>query len=266
MQDVSVDPSACVEDQRAKNDQQQKEDQQQTQDQQTPTQLQFDALADGWSTALQAGIDEVGIGPLAGPVVAAAVVLDPNRPIEALRDSKTLTAKKREQLAAVIRERALSYALGWASVAEVDQLNVLRASHLAMQRACSGLSIEPQMVLVDGNKTPAFDVPCVAVVQGDRRIPAISAASILAKVARDEAMVALHAQYPDYGFAQHKGYPTKKHMTALSQHGASPHHRISFAPVKAVLAVQTEGHEDVQQTLVHPESTGSQAGQLRRPV
>ena len=195
----------------------------------------FEYSSDPWSQGLQAGVDEVGIGPLAGPVVAAAVLLDPNRPIEDLKDSKILSAKKREQLASVIRDRALCWALGWASVAEVDALNVLCASHVAMQRACSKLTTAPVMVFVDGNKTPSFSVPCVAVVQGDKRIPQISAASIIAKVARDEFMVELESAYPGYGFAQHKGYPTKQHCAALKQLGATPHHRRSFAPVREVL-------------------------------
>jgi ribonuclease HII len=205
---------------------------------QSPGQAQstlFEHVVDPWASGLHVGIDEVGIGPLAGPVVSAAVLLDPNRPIHELKDSKMLTARKREALAEIIRARALSYALGWASVAEVDQYNVLRASHLAMQRAFAGLSITPRMVLVDGNKTPAFDVPCVAVVQGDKRIPQISAASILAKVARDNAMIELDAEFPEYGFAKHKGYPTKAHMQALNTFGATLHHRRSFAPVARVL-------------------------------
>lgn len=188
-----------------------------------------------WSQGLQAGVDEVGMGPLAGPVVAGAVLLDPNRPIEYLKDSKALSAKMREQLASIIRDRALCWALGWASVAEVDELNVLRASHVAMQRACLKLSPAPIMVFVDGNKTPMLPMPCVAVVQGDKRIPQVSAASIIAKVARDEIMVKLDACYPGYGFAQHKGYPTKQHRAALKQLGATPQHRRSFAPVREVL-------------------------------
>ena len=195
----------------------------------------FEYSSDPWSQGLQAGVDEVGIGPLAGPVVAAAVLLDPNRPIKNLKDSKILSAKKREQIAWVIRDRALCWALGWASVAEVDELNVLRASHVAMQRACIKLTTAPVMVFVDGNKTPSFSVPCVAVVQGDKRIPQISAASIIAKVARDEIMVKLDGCYPGYGFAQHKGYPTKQHCAALNALGATPHHRHSFAPVREVL-------------------------------
>lgn len=200
----------------------------------------FDNISDPFASGLQAGVDEVGIGPLAGPVVAAAVLLDPNRPIPALKDSKLLTAKKREALAQEVRERSLCWALGWASAAEIDDLNVLRASHLAMQRACTELRIIPELVLVDGNKTPQFPMPCVAVVKGDRRIPQISAASILAKVARDAEMARLDGEHPEYGFARHKGYPTKRHFAALQKHGATAHHRRSFAPVRAVLEQSTE--------------------------
>lgn len=190
---------------------------------------------DPWFAGLHAGVDEVGIGPLAGPVVAGAVLLDPNRPIHDLQDSKMLTPGKREALADIICEKSLCWALGWASVEEIDELNILKASHLAMQRACSQLSIEPNMVLVDGNKTPGFPMPCVAVVKGDQRIPQVSAASILAKVCRDQAMVELDVEYPGYGFAQHKGYPTKSHVAALQALGAIAEHRRSFAPVSAVL-------------------------------
>ena len=168
------------------------------------------------------------------------MLLDPNRPIPALKDSKLLTAKKREALAAEVRERSLCWALGWASAAEIDELNVLRASHVAMQRACAKLSTTPQLVLVDGNKTPQFPMPCVAVVQGDRRIPQISAASILAKVARDAEMTRLDVEYPEFGFAKHKGYPTKAHFAALKAHGATRHHRRSFAPVRDVLEQDAE--------------------------
>jgi len=188
-----------------------------------------------WLKAGHAGVDEVGIGPLAGPVVAAAVLLDPSRPIDALQDSKTLSSKKREQLAPVIRDQAVAWALGWASVAEVDALNVLRASHLAMQRAVADLSTAPTMIWIDGNKTPSMPVPCRAVVQGDKIVPAISAASILAKVARDAYMAELEEGCPGYGFAQHKGYPTRAHLAALNRLGVSAHHRTSYAPVRKVL-------------------------------
>ena len=188
-----------------------------------------------WLDAGHAGVDEVGIGPLAGPVVAAAVLLDPAHPIEELSDSKLLSQSKREALALTIREQAIAWGVGWASEREVDELNVLRASHVAMQRAVAQLQPLPTMIWVDGNKTPSFAVPCTAVVQGDKFIPQISAASILAKVARDKYMVELDATCPGYGFAKHKGYPTKAHLTALADLGASVHHRVSFAPVRKVL-------------------------------
>ncbi len=202
---------------------------------QAPSQQEpFNWVADPWTQNLHAGVDEVGIGPLAGPVTAAAVLLNPNAPIEGLRDSKQLSAAKREQLAKRIKQSALSWCLGWASVSEIDELNILRASHLAMCRAVEGLDILPNMILVDGNKTPNMVLPVVAVVRGDRRIPQISAASILAKVARDKLMHELDEQYCGYGFAKHKGYPTKFHIRALGQIGASPVHRQSFAPVRKV--------------------------------
>jgi len=188
-----------------------------------------------WASGLRAGVDEVGIGPLAGPVVAAAVLLDQHQPIDELNDSKALSPARREELAVAIRAQALSWGLGWASVAEVDQLNVLRASHVAMQRACRKLSVRPEMVLVDGNKTPHFSAPSVAIVKGDKFLPQISAASILAKVARDQAMIDLDGRFPGYGFAQHKGYPTPQHLRALARLGATCEHRASYAPVRKVL-------------------------------
>lgn len=188
-----------------------------------------------WTQGLQAGIDEVGIGPLAGPVFAAAVLLDPARPIEGLMDSKALSPKRRKLLSVEIQERALCWSIAQASVEEIDRLNILQASHLAMRRAISTLSVRPHMAYVDGNKAPHTDVPVVAVIQGDRRIPQISAASIIAKVARDEEMVRLDEQYPGYGLARHKGYPTRQHFNALESLGASVIHRRSFAPVRAVL-------------------------------
>ena len=196
-----------------------------------------------WQAGLHAGIDEVGIGPLAGPVVAAAVLLDPNRPIAALQDSKMLSPARREDLALLIQQRALDSAVGWASVAEVDELNILRASHVAMQRAFRQLSVPVNLILIDGNKTPCFDVPSVAVVKGDKKIPQISAASILAKVSRDAEMVALDLRYPEYGFAKHKGYPTKAHLAALAVHGVTPHHRRSFGPVRHVLGINEAQRE-----------------------
>lgn len=179
-----------------------------------------------------AGVDEVGRGPLAGDVVAAAVILDPAQPIDGLADSKKLSEKKRELLFDLIRERALSFAVARASVAEIDQLNILHASLLAMRRAVEQLPLQPEYVLVDGNKKPDWSYPCDTVVKGDGRVKAIAAASILAKVTRDREMVALDRQYPGYGLAGHKGYPTKAHLQALETLGASPIHRQSFAPVR----------------------------------
>lgn len=188
-----------------------------------------------WTQGLQAGVDEVGIGPLAGPVVAAAVLLNPALPIEGLNDSKVLSAKRRTFLAMAIKSQALSWAIASASVEEIDRLNILRASHVAMVRAIEQLTPAPDMVYVDGNKAPHMRFPVVAVVQGDKRVPQISAASIIAKVERDRQMTTLDDQYPGYGFARHKGYPTKFHFHALQQLGATPIHRRSFAPVQAVL-------------------------------
>ena len=190
----------------------------------------------------QAGVDEVGIGPLAGPVTACAVILDPARPIPGLNDSKVLSERHRRVLDGLIRERALSWALGWASVAEIDAMNILAASHLAMRRAMVALNPLPALYWIDGNKVPGSPQPCVAVVKGDRRVPQISAASIVAKVARDNLMQKLHAQYPQYGWDKHKGYPTKAHIAALHEHGVCKWHRSSFAPVRRVLdakALQT---------------------------
>jgi ribonuclease HII len=184
---------------------------------------------------LIAGVDEVGRGPLAGPVVAAAVILDPARPIAGLADSKQLSATRREQLAAEIRAKSLAWALGRAEVAEIDQINILQASLLAMRRAVENLNVAPDQALVDGNRCPRLACPCEAIVKGDVTVPAISAASILAKVARDAELRELHERYPHYGFAQHKGYPTAAHVDALRRHGPCPEHRRSFAPVAAVL-------------------------------
>ncbi len=182
-----------------------------------------------------AGVDEVGRGPLAGDVVAAAVILDPERPIEGLRDSKKLTEVRREALAELIRERALSWAVARASVAEIDQLNILQASLLAMTRAVNALDLQPTYVLVDGNRLPRWDYPSEPVIKGDDRVPAIAAASILAKVQRDSELVALDTEYPGYGFASHKGYPTAAHLEALKTLGVSPVHRRSFGPVRALI-------------------------------
>lgn len=182
-----------------------------------------------------AGVDEVGLGPLAGPVVACAVILDPLVPIPGLRDSKATTEKSRRELAVLIRENALSWSVARASVAEVDELNVVQASHLAMRRAVAGLSMLPDKVLVDGNKVPNLPMVAEAIVKGDRIVGQISAASILAKVERDAELVQLALTYPGYGFEKHKGYPTKKHMAALSELGPCPEHRKSFGPVRRAI-------------------------------
>ena len=184
-----------------------------------------------------AGVDEVGRGPLVGAVVAAAVILDPARPIDGLTDSKALSARRREALDREIRERALAFAVAEASAAEVDELNIYHATHLAMRRAIDALAPAAEYLLVDGNRLPGHHVPGQAVVKGDARHPAIAAASILAKVARDAQMAALDARHPDYGFARHKGYPTREHLAALVRLGALPEHRRSFAPVKRQLAL-----------------------------
>jgi ribonuclease HII len=186
---------------------------------------------------LVAGVDEVGRGPLAGPVVAAAVILDPNNPITGLADSKKLTEKRRERLDMEIREKALCWALGRAEVDEIDQLNILHASMLAMKRAVESLSMLPHHALIDGNRCPSLSCSAEAIVGGDAIVPAISAASILAKVARDREMVDLDLVYPGYGLAKHKGYPTKVHIEALQAIGVSPIHRRSFGPVRRLLDV-----------------------------
>jgi len=185
-----------------------------------------------------AGVDEVGRGPLAGPVVTAAVILDPEKPISGLADSKVLGEKKREALFDEIQAKAKSWAIGRAEVEEIDKINILQATMLAMQRAVAGLTLQPGHVLVDGNRCP--DLPCTAeaIVKGDGKIPAISAASIIAKVTRDREMVLLDAEYPGYGLAGHKGYPTKMHMAALQELGVTPIHRRSFAPVRRALDSQ----------------------------
>jgi ribonuclease HII len=182
-----------------------------------------------------AGVDEVGRGPLAGDVVAAAVILNAERPIVGLADSKQLSEQQREALYPEIMENALCWAVARASVAEIDQLNILQASLLAMTRAVQSLQVQPDFVYVDGNRCPGWGYHSQAVVKGDSKIAAIAAASIIAKVTRDRELVALDTQYPGYGLAQHKGYPTVQHLTALQLLGASPIHRRSFAPVAAVL-------------------------------
>jgi ribonuclease HII len=186
---------------------------------------------------LVCGIDEAGRGPLAGPVVAAAVILDPARPIAGLDDSKKLSEKKRHLLAGEIREKALAWAVAEASVEEIDRLNILHATMLAMQRAVAALAVTPERALVDGNRCPPLAMPAEAVVQGDGKIASIAAASILAKTVRDAGMLALHEQYPEYGFDRHMGYPTAAHCAALAAHGASPVHRRSFGPVARQLAL-----------------------------
>ena len=184
---------------------------------------------------LVAGVDEAGRGPLAGPVVAAAVILDPRQPIKGLNDSKKLTALRREKLFDEIRAKALCCSIAQASVQEIDELNILQATLLAMRRAVEGLRLKPSLVLVDGNRLPVLEVRAEAIVKGDALVPAISAASILAKVTRDRWCAELDAAYPQYGFAGHKGYGTVQHLAALQAHGACPQHRKTFAPVTAVL-------------------------------
>jgi ribonuclease HII len=186
---------------------------------------------EGW----MAGVDEVGRGPLAGPVVAAAVILGEGQTIRGLNDSKLLTAEERERLDREIRKRALCVSIAWASVAEIDSLNILRAALLAMRRAVEGLALQPQIVLVDGNQRPQLTMPVRTVVGGDAKVRSISAASIIAKVHRDRLCLQLHDEHPQYGFDSHKGYSTPEHLSALREHGACPHHRRSFAPVRDVL-------------------------------
>ncbi len=182
-----------------------------------------------------AGLDEAGRGPLVGPVVAAAVILDEANPIEGLNDSKKLSEKKRDHLEILIKERALAWSVAVVEAEEIDRINILQASLLAMKNAAESLSVQPDLALADGNKCPSLNCRVEAIVKGDSKVAAISAASILAKVARDRLMRALHAQYPQYGFDQHKGYPTKIHMQLLAEHGPCPEHRKSFGPVRKVI-------------------------------
>ncbi|MBV8501129.1 MAG: ribonuclease HII [Paucibacter sp.] len=184
---------------------------------------------------LIAGVDEAGRGPLAGPVVAAAVILDDLHAIQGLADSKVLSEKKRERLFDEIRAKALCCCIAEASPAEIDELNILQATMLAMRRAVEGLRLKPTKVLVDGNRIPQIRIAAEAIVKGDAKVPSISAASILAKVTRDRLCLAMHESHPEYGFATHKGYPTPEHLAALREHGASPWHRRSFAPVRECL-------------------------------
>ncbi|MFP2516332.1 ribonuclease HII [Buttiauxella agrestis] len=188
-------------------------------------------------TRLVAGVDEVGRGPLVGAVVTAAVILDPTKPIIGLADSKKLSEKRRNALYEEIIVKALSWSLGRAEPEEIDQLNILHATMLAMQRAVAGLHVVPEYVLIDGNRCPALPMPSLAVVKGDSRVAEISAASIIAKVTRDREMAELDLSFPQYGFAQHKGYPTAFHLEKLAEHGATEHHRRSFAPVKRALGL-----------------------------
>ncbi|MFT6030070.1 MAG: ribonuclease HII [Oleiphilaceae bacterium] len=188
-----------------------------------------------YSGDLFAGVDEVGRGPLAGPVVAAAVILDPNKPIEGLADSKKLSEKKREKLYEEIINSSLSYAIARASVVEIDELNILHASLLAMKRAIEALNPPAEFALIDGNRCPILTIPCDAIIKGDSKVACISAASILAKVSRDREMIELDKQYPGYGLAQHKGYPTKAHIEALSKNGVNKIYRRSFKPVSNLL-------------------------------
>lgn len=187
--------------------------------------------------SLIAGVDEVGRGPLVGAVVTAAVILDPARPIVGLADSKALSEKRRLALCEEIKQKALCWCLGRAEPDEIDRLNILHATMLAMQRAVAGLAVQPEWVLIDGNRCPTLPMRSQAVVKGDSRVAEISAASIIAKVARDAEMAELDALFPQYGFAQHKGYPTALHLEKLAEHGATEHHRKSFAPVKRALGL-----------------------------
>lgn len=187
---------------------------------------------------LIAGVDEVGRGPLVGDVVTAAVILDPSNPIEGLTDSKALSEKKRLALYPQIKEKALAWAIGRCSPSEIDELNILQATMVAMQRAIAGLSVQPDLALIDGNKTPQLNMDSISVVKGDLRVAEISAASILAKVVRDEEMFELDKRHPQFGFAKHKGYPTKAHFEAIAHYGVIEEHRKSFKPVKRVLGIE----------------------------
>jgi ribonuclease HII len=182
-----------------------------------------------------AGVDEAGRGPLAGNVVAAAVILDQEREIIGLDDSKKLSESARDKLSRQIKQEALAYAIAEADVNEIDNLNILQATMLAMQRAVAALRLRPGFIYVDGNRSPQWDYDCKAVIKGDQKIQSVAAASILAKVYRDDCLKALHTKFPDYGFAKHKGYPTAEHLAALQKFGPSPVHRLSYAPVKAVM-------------------------------
>ncbi|MDX1757731.1 MAG: ribonuclease HII [Marinobacter sp.] len=201
---------------------------------------------------LLAGVDEVGRGPLAGPVITAAVILDPERPIPGLADSKKLTEKRREALYEQILERALTWSLGRCEAEEIDRLNIYQATMVAMERAVAGLAIPPEYVLVDGNRCPKWSWPSEAVVKGDGRVEVIGAASILAKVTRDREMVALEDDYPGYGLAKHKGYPTPVHLEALNTLGITPIHRRSFRPVQEALEAVGMNRSAVQDEIEYP--------------
>ncbi|MHB1117087.1 ribonuclease HII [Sideroxydans sp.] len=192
------------------------------------------------ASLLICGVDEAGRGPLAGPVSAAAVILDPARPIAGLADSKKLSEKQRDRLAPIIRAQALAWCVAYAEPGEIDEINILQATLLAMKRAVEGLSIRPQQVLVDGLYCPDTGIPSEAIVKGDSKVAAISAASILAKTARDEIMLRMHERYPQYGFDAHKGYPTAVHLAALRTHGVLDIHRLSFKPVREAIAPITQ--------------------------
>jgi ribonuclease HII len=182
------------------------------------------------------GVDEAGRGPLAGPVFAAAVILDASKPIAGLRDSKKLSASRRDQLAMLIQRDALAWSIAQCSAAEIDALNILQATMLAMRRAIEGLSVVPTLALIDGNRCPVTTVRTEAIIKGDDKVMAISAASILAKTARDALLTDMHSRYPQYGFDQHKGYPTALHLARLREYGVTPEHRRSFAPVRELLS------------------------------
>ncbi|MEA5096923.1 MAG: ribonuclease HII [Burkholderiaceae bacterium] len=188
-----------------------------------------------WLNELVCGVDEAGRGPLAGPVYAAAVILDPVNTVEGLRDSKKLSETKRDLLAVQIKERALAWSIAFCTAEEIDEINILQATMLAMRRAVEGLNVVPTLALIDGNRCPQLAIRAEAIVKGDATVAAISAASILAKTARDAVCLQMHAQYPQYAFDQHKGYPTALHLQRLREHGVSPLHRKSYAPVKALL-------------------------------
>ena len=181
------------------------------------------------------GVDEAGRGPLAGPVFAAAVILDPAKPIAGLRDSKKLSPTRRDELALIIQRDALSWSIAQCSAAEIDALNILQATMLAMRRAIEGLSVAPTLALIDGNRCPVTTIRTEAIVKGDDKVIEISAASILAKTARDALLLEMHARYPQYGFDQHKGYPTALHLARLREYGVTPEHRRSYAPVRELL-------------------------------